>query len=219
MPVSTASDGATAAVPSNGTARSGVSRTRAVPTTLSRHPCRLRNTLSCRLQWVGQRDALVEWASALDREWSLFLTLTFRPDRKVPPHHALTAGQRFVRWCSAWRDPILGRPLFRCSLWSAESHLTGDVHLHAISACTPLTSVEHMREPPTRGVSSPRPCRVCSHLTSDAPLWRRLKESWFAHYGIARIYPYDARYRLGAEGYVVKYVLDEKCLDWGVVTA
>lgn len=199
--------------------RTGVAQVSA-RTTLSKHPCSLRNTLSCRMQWVGQRDALVGWAASLDREWSLFLTLTFRPEKRVPQHHAITAGQRFVRWCSAWRDPILGVPLFRCSLWSAESHLTGDVHIHAISACTPLTSVAHMRTSrETVASSGPRSCRVCDRGALDDPLWLRLKESWFAHYGIARIYPYDAKYRFGAEGYVVKYVLDEKCLDWGVVTA
>lgn len=63
-------------------------------------------------------------------------------------------------------------------------------------------------------------CRMCSRTAAnnDAPLWRRLKESWYAHYGIARIYPYDRKLGGGAERYVLKYILDEKCLDWGVLT-
>lgn len=184
----------------------------------SRHPCALHGTTACKLEAVAIRSTLTEWAASLDREWSLFMTMTFRRD--VPRHHAMTAGSRFVRWCSAWRDPVLGTPLFRCLLWSAEEHLTGSVHLHAISACTPLTSVEHMRRSsrPDASFPRPRPCRTCAGVT-DGPLWRRLKESWFAHWGIARIYPYDPQYRLGAERYVIKYILDEKCLDWGVVTA
>ena len=132
----------------------------------------------------------------------------------------MNAGANFVRWSSGWLDPVLGRGLFRLSLWSAESHLTGDVHLHAISACTPLTSVEHTTPWTRRGSSSRRrSCATCGEVATDGPLWRRLKESWYAHHGIARIYPYDPAYRLGAEGYVLKYILKETCLDWGVVTA
>lgn len=59
-------------------------------------------------------------------------------------------------------------------------------------------------------------CQRCADL--DGPLWRRLKESWFFHHGIARIYPYNPVYKLSAERYVLKYILDEKCLDWGVLT-
>ena len=47
-------------------------------------------------------------------------------------------------------------------------------------------------------------------------MWRRLKESWFLHHGIARIHPYDPEYKFGAERYVMKYILDDKCLDWGL---
>jgi len=184
----------------------------------SSHPCSLHGTPACKLEFVLTRSTLVEWAEKLSSQWDLFLTLTFRDP--LPKHHALSAGRRFVRWCSGWRDPVLGTALFRCSLWSAEEHATGNVHLHAISACTPLTSVDHTTPSPKRGESSARrTCRTCRYVATDGPLWRRLKESWFKHYGIARIYPYDPTYRLGAQGYVVKYILDEKCLDWGVASA
>lgn len=195
-------------------------------TTRSKHPCALRNTRSCKLTWVGDRQALVTWAAALDTEWSLFQTHTFR--HPIPARNAMNAGASYVRWCIRWCDPVLHTPLFRLSLWSAESHATGNVHVHAISVCTPLTCIEHYSRRPSdveKSSGRVRPCRVCSGDTSsdaeaasrNRPLWWQLKESWYAHHGIARVYPYDRNYKLGAEGYVMKYILDDRCLDWGIV--
>jgi hypothetical protein len=49
-----------------------------------------------------------------------------------------------------------------------------------------------------------------------SPAWRRLKESWYAHWGIMRCVPYDPEFKCGAERYVMKYILDENVLDWNV---
>lgn len=157
-----------------------------------------------------ERQEMIAWASNLDRNltplipdnqgWTFFETLTFR--NAIPPHHAMSAARLMWRWKSAWRQSGVG--LFRLLLWSAEGHVTGNVHLHALSVCTPG--------------ASPRHCRRCRSSEVYAETWRRLKESWYIHYGIARIYPYDPTLRTGAAGYVAKYVLDENCLDWGVFT-
>lgn len=183
----------------------------------NKHPCSLHGTTACRLEAAAIRSALVGWATRLDTAWTHFLTLTFR--KPIPSHLAMNAGASYVRWVSGWRDSVLRTLLCRCSLWSVEGHSTGNAHVHALLACTQLTSFEHMTErSPRDGFSRHRACRTCGGPgKSEEPLWHRLKESWFKHYGIARVYPYDPTLRMGAEGYVVKYVLDEKCLDWGVV--
>lgn len=191
------------------------------------HPCSLRWSTACRLQDVSRRDALLSWAAKLDPTWSFVVTLTFR--HAIPSRNALTAGLKFARWASGWRNPVLQRGLFRCSLWSAEGHLTGNVHIHALSACTPLASVEHMRSTRPQASRPWRSCLTCESSRAlggvnpddspgEQPLWRRLKESWFVHHGIARVYPYNPTLRFGAERYITKYILDEKCLDWGVLT-
>ena len=136
--------------------------------------------------------------------WTFFLSLTFR--HSIPGHLAMNAGQRLVRWCSAWRPASGARtPLFRLLLWSAEGHVTGNVHLHALSVTTPAVSPTH--------------CRRCRDKVSSLfASWQKLKESWFLHHGIARIRPYNPSLNFGAARYVTKYVLDESCLDWGVET-
>ena len=161
-----------------------------------------------------ERQQLLTWASELDRsltpltpgnlQWTFFLTLTFR--YPIPTHLAMNAGQKLHRWSSAWRVALGARtPFFRLLLWSAEGHATGNVHLHALSVTTPAVS--------------PRHCRRCRGIVSShRELWRKLKESWFLHYGIARIRPYDPSLNFGAARYITKYVLDESCLDWGIFT-
>lgn len=166
------------------------------------------------------RQEVIRWASTLDSQstplvpgnlrWTHFLTLTFA--RSIPTHHAHHAGRLLNRWLTGWRgcecQGARGFRLFRFTLWSAEGHLTGNVHLHALSVISPAPSVTHCRR-----------CHiVASSVSRSWPLWKLLKESWFIHHGIARVFPYDERLTCGAEGYVTKYVLDEKCLDWGVVT-
>lgn len=168
------------------------------------------------IQKQTDRQTVIAWASQLDKkrtplltdqgEWTFFLTMTFR--KPIPRHHALTAGRHFVRWCSAWRTGSPGAKrtkVFRLLLWSVEEHQTGNVHLHALSVTTLAVSPTH--------------CRRCQDRVSSHPdLWRQLKESWFLHYGISRVYPYDRNLRFGAERYVTKYVLAETCLDWGIET-
>lgn len=156
------------------------------------------------------RQEMISWACQLDsqvvkgRSWTFLMHMTFR--NPIPRHHALTAGQHFRRWCSGWRwGSVGGKPIkaFHLLLWSAEEHQTGAVHLHALSVTT-------------LGVS-PKHCPRCQgRVSSQSTNWRKLKEAWFKHFGIARIFPYDPKYQFGAERYVTKYVLDESCLDWGV---
>lgn len=166
------------------------------------------------IQKQTDRQELIAWAGQLDKqrnpllprqgEWTFFLTMTFR--NSIPRHHAMSAGRNLLRWCSAWRTECpggKGSKLFRLLLWSAEEHQTGAVHLHALSVTTPAVSPTH--------------CRRCHEKVSSlSNVWRKLKESWFHHYGISRVYPYNPALRFGAERYVVKYVLAETCLDWGV---
>ena len=180
----------------------------------SSHPCRSHLEPNCRIKYLADLDALRVWAGSLDQgltplmpenlPWTFFLTLTFR--HSIPAHHAITAGQRLTSWCSRWVGRERGRSgLFKLLLWSAESHSTGAVHLHALSVTTPAASLKH--------------CSRCQpRISSLREPWRKLKESWFQHHGIARVRPYDARLRFGAERYVIKYILHEACLDWGVET-
>lgn len=172
-------------------------------------------------EWRGprQRQALVEWAKTLTPEWTFLHHHTFRTP--IPPYHAMSAGAALNRWCSGLLPTATaGRSIFRLLLWSAEGHLTGNVHLHALSVCTPVTSFVHMqpRPRPSNDAARRRCCGCDQRAISEGPMWRRLKESWYHHHGIARIHPYDPKYAFGAERYVIKYILDERCLDWGVET-
>lgn len=177
------------------------------------------NTEKLMHQWKKEhlpaRDAILRWAQGLEKDltpllprsngWSYFGTMTFR--RGIPSYHALSASARLLTWCSRWRvaAPRTAKPLFRLLLWSAEGHASGNVHLHALSACIHSMSPAH--------------CGRCTGSSSPHdPPWRILKESWYTHHGIARVRPYDAQLGGGAEGYVLKYVLKETCLDWGVAT-
>lgn len=64
-----------------------------------------------------------------------------------------------------------------------------------------------------------RHCKRCQRRVSSLRTdWRKLKESWFIHNGLGRFYPYDPKLTCGAVGYVLKYILKETCLDWGVWT-
>lgn len=155
------------------------------------------------------------WAQGLDQTatpllptqqgWTWFLTSTFR--HPIPPHHALTASRRLTTWSKAWHGTSSARgSTFRLLLWSAESHKSGNVHLHALSVCTPGAFLKHC----------PRCQDRVSSLRTD---WRKLKESLYIHHGLARVYRYDPTLTCGAVGYVLKYILSRNCLDWGVWTA
>lgn len=135
-------------------------------------------------------------------------TLAWMPPRRagtIPTHHAMSAGPILLRWCSRWQS-VAFSPTFRLLLWSAEAHSMGNVHLHALSVCTPGALQRH--------------CPRCQDVSSrrDKPDWWHLKESWWMHYGKAVVRPYDPSLKFGAERYVTKYVLDENCLDWGLET-
>lgn len=157
-------------------------------------------------------------------QWTHLMHLTFR--YPIPRHHPLTGGASFVRWLSGWRESGAsgpGAPLCRISLWCAEEHASGNAHIHALSAFT-LGALSKHCVPRAQAASSNR-WRVCPGCdaqvsTSEGPLWRRLKEAWFYHNGIARVYDYDPSYAFGAERYVLKYILDDtrRVLDWGVWT-
>jgi hypothetical protein len=121
--------------------------------------------------------------------------------RTIPSRHAMTAGQRLMRWAAAWSAGPRGK-WFRSMLWSAEEHKSGAVHCHALLVTTRAVSPTHCDR-----------CRArVSGLHAD---WRKLKESWFIHNGLARVYPYNPAFAFGAERYVLKYVLKPTCLDWG----
>lgn len=156
-------------------------------------------------QAVRNRTESVDWFAKLDRQmkgqWSYFLTMTFR--EAIPRHLSHIASSKLISFCSAWAT-LSGGKHFKFLLWSAEEHMTGSVHLHALSV--------NSREPIQRH------CEKCLRALSCGPEWKILKESWFMHHGIARVFPYKPELRFGAERYVTKYVLDEKCLDWGIET-
>lgn len=155
-----------------------------------------------------RRTLQIAWFATLDKQspWTMFTTMTFRPESRVPRHHAATAGLRFQSWLSRWRSGWHLKPsVHQLVLWSAEEHKSGDVHLHALWAHT-------------RGRSQLHCARCKSQLSDEEPDWRVFKDSWFIHWGIGRFYPYDEKMRFGAERYVVKYILDERCLDWGIWT-
>jgi len=166
------------------------------------------------------RHRLTTWATDPRRltilqktepEWTWFLTATFgkHPDGTgspaIPPHRAMDAGAKFVRWCSEWSTFQGGRTIraFRLLLWAAESHLTGDVHIHALSVCTPLVYATHCKR------CNPR-VAYCTHE------YQQLKESHWIHHGKMVARRYNPALKFGAEQYVTKYILKESCLDWGL---
>lgn len=170
---------------------------------------------------LRSRHELIQWAAQLDRtcqgNWSYFLTMTFGRREipkgsgkfrgsSIPKHHALSAGPKLVRWCSRWTTVgLLDSPSarsFRLLLWSAESHASGDVHLHALSVNTQKVLQRH--------------CDSCASALRLSPDWKIMKESWWLHHGRCTVFPYDPALNMGAERYVTKYVLDESCLDWGI---
>lgn len=166
------------------------------------------------LEWGDIRTEVCRWAHELatdpltsEERWTYFLTLTWR--KPLPLHHATSAGRLLTRWLQGWREsrsarkPASSQKTTRCLLWSAEGASTTHVHAHALLVSTPGVFNWH--------------CKRCERASKLSPEWRRLKESWYCHYGIARIEPYKPALRFGAERYVLKYILSESVLDWGVV--
>jgi len=161
---------------------------------------------------LDARHATATWATDPSRltrftkespSWTWFLTATYR--KAIKPHLAHIAGKRFVTWCSAWRAFLGGREtgVFRLLLWSAESHMTGDVHVHALSVCTPLDYATH--------------CPNCQgRIESSRKEYQKLKESHWLDHGKMVARRYDPALKFGAEQYVTKYILKPTCLDWGI---
>ncbi len=140
------------------------------------------------------RDQLISWAQRLSRKWTYFVTLTFR----VPTDKPSVAIRRLRSFLSSWASGA-GRP--SSVLWSVHLHLSGHVHVHALWDDSGRTVREHCKG-----------CRRSSRARD--PSYRRLKEAWHAHWGIARFLPYDETRGRGAIGYILRYVLKEECLDW-----
>jgi len=139
---------------------------------------------------------MVQWLTKQPWKWDLFATFTFR----TPTSRDLTARSRLNSWLSRFAEVPLLNPVRWC-LWSAERHSTGNVHIHALLECTGNTSWQH--------------CKRCNHVFAHGrPLWSALKESWYVHHGIARVYPFDPTRQIGGVNYVVWYILSEESVDW-----
>jgi len=41
-----------------------------------------------------------------------------------------------------------------------------------------------------------------------------LKESWYKHYGIARVFPFNPELKIGGLTYVVWYIVSDQCETW-----
>ena len=179
-----------------------------------------------------ERKELVEWARTLTAGWSFYATLTFRPEkcRRCPdrnpsqgcpipkdkrlPHlmpcahrrdrtlSVQTAVQRFKSWLYQ-RDKSAREGFWRGVLWSVEPHQTGAPHIHALFERTPEPMTGH--------------CRSCADgIRFSEPEWKQWNESWYYHHGIARFYVFDPARGFGAENYVLKSILSENMLDWGI---
>lgn len=137
-----------------------------------------------------------------------WMTLTFRN----PATRNDTAAAALRCWLSLWRAKVrsdTGRhpapsPLSRL-FWCAETQSRGTAHIHALSVT---------------GVDQPTPhCRRCFQqmgYNQSWPLWLRMKESWFVHHGIARIYPFDCTRVAGVVAYIVKYMWKTADPEWGL---
>lgn len=163
------------------------------------------------------RDATLAWVMKVEKDrgrpWTHLVHWTFRRD--MPVRHALSASQRFRRWCWAWCATD-GVRTIRLLLWSVERTSRDAVHGHALWVHTGRVCVGHSRATSRRELLGPCSNRRCRRAMRLEPAWRRFKESWYAHAGIMRCEPYKPALKFGAERYVLKYVMDEKCLDWGL---
>jgi len=113
-----------------------------------------------------------------------------------------TAVESLRSWLRQWARALQSNSECRAGLepisrlvWCVELQLRGTAHIHALMVGGALTSGPH--------------CARCFRETGwnwHWPLWRVLKESWYAHHGIARIFPFDERRGGGVAGYVAKYM-------------
>lgn len=129
-----------------------------------------------------------------------YLTMTFRK----PDTRATIAVDALRCWLSVWRTQGRRCPLSRI-LFSVEAQSRGTAHLHALSDSGPPPTYSHCAK-----------CFASMGWNSSWPTWQILKESWYQHHGIARIYPFDETRAGGCAGYVTKYILSDECCDWGL---
>jgi len=129
-----------------------------------------------------------------------FATLTFRNSATRPS----IATDSFRWWLQGWRAHSTSCPISRV-LWCAELQSRGTAHLHALWVAGPGPTAIHCQG-----------CLASMGWNSDLPYFHQLKESWYCHHGIARIYPFDPTRGGGCAGYVTKYILSDECSDWGL---
>lgn len=145
----------------------------------------------------GARREVVEWIASMTEPWAWFVTLTFR-NRQTSVQGAKV---RLLQWLSKF--PVGEKPFGRV-VFSVEKQFEGTAHIHALMTETSRPLSAHCER-----------CSASSKLTD--PRWRRLKESWFFHAGIARFLPYRDDIGRGGIAYVMKYILSDECEDWGIL--
>lgn len=145
-----------------------------------------------------RRRDLVCWIQRRNPRWTWFATLTFR----TPTRHSHIASSRLRSWLTRSRIPSAAS--CKSLLWSAERHVNGSVHLHALLECS-LVQLSLLDNPLPADPGS-------SALRSWS--YQELNDDWYHHHGIARFHPFDEERACGGITYVVKYVMSESCIDW-----
>lgn len=144
------------------------------------------------------RTAMVDVINTFLVRPDWWITMTFRR----PETTATTAVESLRSWLSRWRKADAsatghrpGRSPLSRLLWCVEMQSRGAAHIHALGVNGAPLSTPHCSA-----------CFASLGWRQDAWMWWVLKESWAAHHGWARIYPYDAARGGGVAGYVAKYM-------------
>jgi hypothetical protein len=168
-----------------------------------------------------QQRQTVEWAATLQVRWTYYATMTFR--RPQTPEDAV---MKLRSWIACFQT---ARPFVREILYSVEPHKTGAAHIHALLATSPSPFARHCPRCDHAQNSSCHRVKL-SKVDEDGevvrysaphgstkwdPEWRRLNESWFCHFGLARFRQYDAGLKFGAVAYVLKYLFKSDLMEWG----
>jgi hypothetical protein len=144
------------------------------------------------------RSAMVRVIKTFLGRPDYWMTFTFRNAKTT----AIGATEALRSWLSCWgrrqRSSLAGRsacqPISQL-IWCVEMQLRGTAHIHALGVSGAPISGAH--------------CVHCYSRTAwnpNWPTWRILKESWYVHSGIARIFPYDDARGGGVAAYVAKYM-------------
>lgn len=153
-----------------------------------------------------------------------WMTFTFRD----PTCSATLAADRFRSWLSRWRrvgssagaSPQGWRSPVSRILWCVETQLRGTAHIHALGVRGTSTLTTHCKKCSRRTVFDVTSglSRSVRAFDPDWPVWRNLKESWFCHWGIARIFPFDPLRAGGVLGYLTKYMFKStgESPEWGM---